>query len=345
MEKLPLKRRRILALEMFSEGATASEVSGKTGLSLPTAYKYKTLLDSGDRDAIVKLQLPGGKPRLDEKAQSWLISAIKHSPKLHGYETRVWTVAAIRQVIEQRFGIRYSITYVARFVRDHGLGNRLTYASEIQPASWAALGGQPGVDAARRKSAAIMLCNGESEQVVADSLNIGLRTVKAYSSLIRSDGPDALEQLRPIGRMPTLGRAALGWLRTALQGSPLSHGFESDLWRNSDVQTLIRDRFGAYHSNGYVRKVVGKLGLLHRMHAPKLRTEKKRITFNDDALAWIASTVRQSPRNYGFDGDHWNNARLRAVVQQRFGVEYSRSYIRQLAHKAGVAELLTKRRN
>ena len=43
------------------------------------------------------------------------------------------------------------------------------------------------------------------------------------------------------------------------------------------------------------------------------------------------------------DGDHWNNARLRAVVQQRLGIEYSRSYIREIAIHAGVADLIETR--
>jgi hypothetical protein len=56
-------------------------------------------------------------------------------------------------------------------------------------------------------------------------------------------------------------------------------------------------------------------------------------------------TVKQSPREHGMEGDHWNTARLRAVVQQRLGVEYSRGYIREIAIHAGVAEFITRRRN
>jgi hypothetical protein len=80
------------------------------------------------------------------------------------------------------------------------------------------------------------------------------------------------------------------------------------------------------------------------MRPPKRRTET-RLTVNDEVLAWIAMTVKQSPREHGMDGDHWNNARLRAVVQQRLGVEYSRGYIREIAIHAGIADFITRRRN
>jgi len=45
------------------------------------------------------------------------------------------------------------------------------------------------------------------------------------------------------------------------------------------------------------------------------------------------------------DGDHWNNARLRAVIHKRVGVEYSRGYIREIAIHTGVGDLITRRRN
>lgn len=125
----------------------------------------------------------------------------------------------------------------------------------------------------------------------------------------------------------------------------MAHGYETELWRNGDVQKLIKERVGIYHSSGHVRTLVGKLGLEHRMRPPKQRTEKKRLTINDETLAWIAATVKESPRVHGVDADHWTNGRLRTVLHRRVGVDYSRGYIWEIATRAGVAELLTRRRN
>ena len=125
----------------------------------------------------------------------------------------------------------------------------------------------------------------------------------------------------------------------------MAHGYESELWKNGDVQRLIKERFGVYHSSGHVRTLVGKLGLEHRMRPPKQRTEKKRLTINDGTLAWVAATLKESPRVHGIDADHWTNGRLRAVLHRRVGVDYSRGYIWEIATRAGVADLLTKRRS
>jgi hypothetical protein len=67
------------------------------------------------------------------------------------------------------------------------------------------------------------------------------------------------------------------------------------------------------------------------------------ITLNEEALAWIAAAVKDSPRAHGID--LWNNARLRTALQQRFGIEYSRGYVWEIATRAGVATILSRRRN
>ena len=81
------------------------------------------------------------------------------------------------------------------------------------------------------------------------------------------------------------------------------------------------------------------------MRPPNQRTEKKRLTINDGTLAWVVTTLRESPRVHGIDADHWTNGRLRTVLLQRVGVDYSRGYIWEIAARAGVADLLTKLRS
>lgn len=78
-----------------------------------------------------------------------------------------------------------------------------------------------------------------------------------------------------VGRHATLGAQALAWLRGALTQEPSDCGFKFGLWRNRDVQALIKRQFGEYHSNGYVRDIVGKPGISHRMRPAKQRSEKK----------------------------------------------------------------------
>ena len=345
IDDVPLPERRAFAIELLLDGGGISETARKAGLSLPTVSKYKTLIETSGPDAVARLRTHGTVPRLDDASQSWLVSAIKHSPDLHGYPGPGWTISELRELIFRRFGIHFSASHVGYLVRGYGLAYRLTYPTSKAPSSHAVQKVQADVYASRRKVAAKMLLDGESVGRVAKALDISERTISKYRSMVAADGIEAVERLRSSGPETTLGPEALEWLQAALNRSPMEHGYESELWRNGDVQKLIKKRFGVYHSSGHVRTLAGKLGLEHRLRPPKQRTEKKRLTINDETLAWVAAILKESPRVHGIDADHWTNGRLRTMLHRRVGVDYSRGYIWEIATRAGVADLLSRRRS
>jgi transposase len=59
---------------------------------------------------------------------------------------------------------------------------------------------------------------------------------------------------------------------------------------------------------------------------------------------WIGLALRGSARIHGFDSDAWANARLRALIEARVGVRFSRVYIWQIATNLGLAHRLSKSR-
>ncbi|MFM0557381.1 winged helix-turn-helix domain-containing protein [Paraburkholderia sediminicola] len=210
---------------------------------------------------MARLRIHGNIPRLDDASQSWLVSAIKHSPGLHGYPASTWTIRQLRELIFRRFGVQFSASHVGYLVRGYGLAYRLTSPTSENLPRATAQKSQSDVYAARRKVAAKMLLDGESAGRVSKTLNISERTISKYRSMVLDGGVEAVEQLRSSGRDAALGPEALEWLRATLERSPMAHGYESELWRNVDVQKLIKERFGVYHSSGHVRTLVGKLGL------------------------------------------------------------------------------------
>jgi transposase len=106
---------------------------------------------------------------------------------------------------------------------------------------------------------------------------------------------------------------------------------------------LIERQFGVRHSNGYVRELVDKLGMSHRMRPATPRTEKKRCTMNAEARSWIAAVLKHSPQIQGLEGECWTNAKLREVIYQRFGVRYSRGYVWEIATGLGLSDLIVRR--
>jgi transposase len=130
-------------------------------------------------------------------------------------------------------------------------------------------------------------------EYVSEALNVGLRTVEQYLFIVRAGGPNALDNLRARGHEPTLDSRQPERLRSALERGPRAHGYTSELWKNGDVQALIKKKLGVCQSSGYVRELVEKLQLAPLMQPRRRRTEKKRLKLNDEALAWVVATLRK----------------------------------------------------
>lgn len=65
---------------------------------------------------------------------------------------------------------------------------------------------------------------------------------------------------------------------------------------------------------------------------------------DQQALEWIAAALKCSARQHGFESDAWTNGRLRALIERRYGVRFSRVYIWQIATNLGLGHLLSKSR-
>jgi transposase len=65
---------------------------------------------------------------------------------------------------------------------------------------------------------------------------------------------------------------------------------------------------------------------------------------DQQALEWISTALHGSAKDYGFDSEAWTNARLRALIESKYGVRYSRVYIWQIATNLGLGHLLSKSR-
>ncbi|HEX7909167.1 MAG TPA: winged helix-turn-helix domain-containing protein, partial [Paraburkholderia sp.] len=123
--------------------------------------KYKTLIEQGGPEALARLRIHGNAPQLDDASQSWLVSAIKHSPSLHGYPGPTWTLRQLRELISQRFGVLFSTSHVGYLVRGYGLAYRLTYPISEMPSHANGQKVPADVYAERRKIAAKMILDGE----------------------------------------------------------------------------------------------------------------------------------------------------------------------------------------
>lgn len=60
-------------------------------------------------------------------------------------------------------------------------------------------------------------------------------------------------------------------------------------------------------------------------------------------LEWIAKALRGGASMFGFRTGEWTSGRLRKLIEQRFGIAFSRVYTWQLATNLGLGHRLAKR--
>jgi transposase len=70
----------------------------------------------------------------------------------------------------------------------------------------------------------------------------------------------------------------------------------------------------------------------------------RKSALDAEALEWIANSLRHSPMAFGFNSDQWTDGRLQLVIGNRFGVDFSRVYVRQIIIDLGFADRLKPRR-
>ncbi|WP_436230707.1 winged helix-turn-helix domain-containing protein [Caballeronia sp. LjRoot29] len=62
-----------------------------------------------------------------------------------------------------------------------------------------------------------------------------------------------------------------------------------------------------------------------------------------EAFNWIAAALQGEPQAYGFPGARWTSRTLGQLIERKFGVKYSRVYVRQIALNLGLGPRLGRR--
>ncbi len=118
--------RRMTAERMLLEGASVHAVAQALHLSEQTVRRYRAIVATGGLDTLSKLGVGGRASALDREALEWIATALPSSARLHGFDSDAWTNARLRELIERRYGVRYSRVYVWQIATNLGLGHVLS---------------------------------------------------------------------------------------------------------------------------------------------------------------------------------------------------------------------------
>lgn len=115
-----LEERRLRAATLLRQGWTQADVAREVGVHRQSVSRWAQTLEHEGRRGLRRSARPGRKSGLSDTDLRSLEKALEQGPESVGYETQLWTLERVSQLIEQRFGIRYSTGHVWRILR--GLG-------------------------------------------------------------------------------------------------------------------------------------------------------------------------------------------------------------------------------
>ena len=114
-----LQRRRLRAARLLLKGVAQAEVARRVGVSRASVCEWNERLAEGGLDALRRR--PRGRPAgLDRAMRAQLAQALKAGAMANGYATELWTLGRVGRLIEQRFGLKYSVSQVWRVLSAMG---------------------------------------------------------------------------------------------------------------------------------------------------------------------------------------------------------------------------------
>ena len=98
------------AVELFEAGYRQVDVVAELGVSAQTASRWHRAWRDGGREALAGAARLGRTPRLSDEQVAEVETALLAGPKANGFNTDLWTLARVTDVIERLTGVRYTLS-------------------------------------------------------------------------------------------------------------------------------------------------------------------------------------------------------------------------------------------
>ena len=122
--------KRKQGFEMLKKGMKKSVISKKLGVNRKTVYNWSVKLEqSGDWHDIKQ---PGSKSKLTKDQKEKLKRIIDGGPRSYGYDTDLWTLKRISEVISGEFDVSYNTTHIWRVLKNLGYSAQIPVAVAME---------------------------------------------------------------------------------------------------------------------------------------------------------------------------------------------------------------------
>lgn len=102
-----LEERRLRAFELLKQGLSEAEVARRVGVHRQSVNRWAKQIESSGRKGLKKAGRAGRKSRLGEADLRRIERELKRGPEALGYETSLWTLRRVAELIERTCEVRY----------------------------------------------------------------------------------------------------------------------------------------------------------------------------------------------------------------------------------------------
>jgi transposase len=113
--------KRIEAILNYAEGDTYAEIGVHLHLSEPSVRNYVQAYLAVKEASFVYRRAAGRPAKLTQTQKKELVDWVVKGPEAAGYDCGCWSTGLIQDLIYQRFGVAYSVYYVAELLKNLGL--------------------------------------------------------------------------------------------------------------------------------------------------------------------------------------------------------------------------------
>jgi transposase len=111
------EHRRLQAAALFAQGVSNAEIGRRLHVSRQSVSGwYQRWKEQGE--AALKARLPGPQSRLSQEQRQQIVAALLQGPQAHGFDTPLWTLERIAELIARLTGVSYHPGHVWYVLRE-----------------------------------------------------------------------------------------------------------------------------------------------------------------------------------------------------------------------------------
>lgn len=102
-----LEERRFRAYTLLKRGVSEAEVARQVGVHRQSVNRWAQQIEEQGRNGLKKAGRAGRKPRLSVDDLKDLETKLKQGAQAAGYDTNLWTLERVAELIKRDFGVEY----------------------------------------------------------------------------------------------------------------------------------------------------------------------------------------------------------------------------------------------